>query len=208
MANKRDVLNTMREAMARHGIVEPNERPVLVEEVGKDGLFAVPTENFTAEKEVEWAKRRQDSIRVAQYADSKCGLPNVFDPQGAYLCGGCADGSSSPCNKFITETRECLIRIKLIDEPNRQSCGFWETRNAGDPEARYCPKGKLDDPRISFGETDNPKGFGCERCEYGQQTLPMPDSEGRTRWCALKGHPVEDKSCCADNEAEKAEEKE
>lgn len=189
----------------RPAIIGHNERPVLEEEVGKDGLFAVPADDFGADKEVEWAKRRMDSIRVAQYADSKCGLPNVFDSAGAYLCGGCADGTSSPCNKFIIKMGECLIRIKPIDEPNNQSCGMWEVKNAGDPEARYCPKGKLDDPRIGFGRTDNAEGFGCERCEYGQEHMPSPDSEGRTRWCSLKGHPVEDKSCCEDNEPVEAE---
>ncbi len=163
----------------------------------KDGLFVVP-ENFSAKEEVDWAKRRQDSVRVAQYSDSKCGLPNTFDSTGAYLCGGRKDGGSSPCNKLAG--KECLIRIQPINSPNFQSCAFWETQNAGDPEGRYCPKGKLEDPRISFGSTKSEEGFGCERCEYGQQQLFKPDSEGRTRWCALKGHSVEDKSCCADNE--------
>lgn len=176
-----------------------NERPIL-DAPTKDGLFILP-DTFTTEDEVMWAKRRMDSIRVAQYADSKCGLPNTFDPQGAYLCGGCKDGSSSPCNKLVGT--ECLIRIKPIDAPHESSCGFWETRNAGDPEGRYCPKGKMQDARINFGTTEAPEGFGCERCEYGQGKLGHPDSEGRERWCSLKGHPVEDKSCCADNEPEK-----
>lgn len=179
-------------------IPEDNLRPILYGQV-KDGLFSVPSEKFTAKDEVEWAKRRIDSVRIASYADSKCGLPNTFDPKGAYLCGGCKDGSSSPCNKFVGKT-ECLIRIQPLSEPTAQSCGYWEVRNAGDPEARYCPKGRMEDKRIGFGETDNPKGFGCVRCEYGQNDMLRADSEGRTRWCSLKGHPVEDNSCCEDNE--------
>lgn len=181
----------------------PQEREILVSPTGKDGLFVVP-QSFTAKDEVEWAKRRMDSARVAQYADSKCGLSNTFDVSGAYLCGGRGDGSSSPCNKFVAGG-ECLIRIKPVDDPHHQSCGFWETRNAGDPEGRYCPKGKLDDTRISFGGTKSDEGFGCERCEYGEESLPYPDSEGRERWCSLKGHSVEDKSCCADNEPDEDE---
>jgi hypothetical protein len=175
-----------------------NIRQILTDPV-KDGLFTVP-KSFTAEDEVRWAKRRQDSARVAQYADSTCGLGNTHDPQGAYLCGGRKDGGSSPCNKLAGS--ECLIRIEPIDKPHAQSCGFWETTNAGDPEGRYCPKGKMDDKRIQFGSTKNPEGFGCQRCEYGQHTLPYADSEGRTRWCELKGHSVEMSGCCADNDPE------
>jgi hypothetical protein len=174
------------------------DRPILMAPI-KDGLFVLPSK-FTVEDEVKWAKRRQDSSRVAQYADSHCGLPNTFDQKGAYLCGGCKDGSSSPCNKLVIKTGECLIRIQTIDKPHLQSCGMWETKNAGDPEGRYCPKGKLDDARIGFGSTTNPLGFSCQRCEYGQGILPISDSEGRTRWCSLKGHSVEDNACCEDNE--------
>jgi hypothetical protein len=162
-----------------------------------DGLFDIP-KSFTAEDEVVWAKRRMDSIRVAQYSDSKCGLPNTFDASGAYLCAGREDGTSSPCNKL--EGKECLIRIQPINNGHYQSCGFWETSNAGDPEGRYCPKGKLKDLRIGFGSTKSDEGFGCERCEYGQGMLSVADSEGRPRWCSLKGHSVESKSCCMDNE--------
>jgi hypothetical protein len=176
-----------------------SERPILVDPVDKEGYFLLP-EKFGPKDEVRWAKRRQDSIRVAQYADSKCGLPNTYDPKGAYLCRGCEDGSSKPCNKMIQKTGECLIRIELIDNGHFQSCGFWEIQNAGDAEGRYCDKGKLDDTRIGFGDTENPEGFGCIRCEYGQQDMPRPDSEGRTLWCKKKGHPVEENACCADND--------
>lgn len=175
------------------------ERPILLDPVDGSGHFSLPKQ-FDPKDEVRWAKKRIDSSRVAQYADSKCGLPNTFDRRGAYLCGGCADGSSSPCNKMVLKTGECLIRIELINDPHKQSCGYWETQNAGDPEARYCPKGKMEDDRIGFGSTTNEEGFGCIRCEYGQEELPRPDSEGRTRWCKLKGHPVEDMACCEDNE--------
>ena len=173
-----------------------NKRSVL-DAPKKDGLFVLP-DTFTSQDEVMWAKRRMDSTRVAQYADSTCGLPNTFDPAGAYLCGGRKDGTSSPCNKL--QGKECLIRITPINDATHQSCGFWETHNVGDPEARYCPKGKMNDARINFGSTQSDEGFGCERCEYGQQKMKTPDSEGRPRWCALKGHPVEDKACCADND--------
>lgn len=176
-----------------------NQRQIL-DAPKKNGVFTLP-ETFSTKDEVTWAKRRMDSVRVAQYADSKCGLPNTFDATGAYLCDDRKDGESSPCNKLAGT--ECLIRIQPIDDAAHQSCGFWETRNAGDPEGRYCPKGKLTDARISFGTTESDEGFGCERCEYGQQKLKTPDSEGRPRWCSLKGHPVEDKSCCADNEVVK-----
>ncbi len=181
-------------------------RPILYAKVGKDGLFECPS-SITVDDEVMWAKRRLDTVRLASYADSKCGLPNTYDETGAYLCGGRGDGTSSPCNKFV-EGGECLIRIKPIDEPHAESCGYWETRNAGDPEGRYCPSGRMEDERIGFGSTDNPEGFGCERCEYGEERLPSPDSEGRTRWCSLKGHPVEDQSCCADNEPDTDDEDE
>jgi hypothetical protein len=168
-------------------------RPVLKDPLDDDGHFALPKE-FTAADEVRWAKRRQDSIRVAHYADSKCGLPSTFDPDGGYLCG--------TCNKYIDETKECLIRRKLIDDPAKQSCGLWEAKNAGNPEGQYCPKNKkkMDDGRIGFGETKNKLGFSCERCEYGQQKMVAADSQGRTNWCNLKGHPVELKACCGDNE--------
>lgn len=113
-------------------------RAILTDPV-KNGLFVLP-ETISAEDEVRYAKRRMDSIRVAQYSDTKCGLPNTYDPKGAYLCGGLKNGESSVCNKL--NGSECLIRIKKIDDPHHQSCGMWETANAGDPEGRYCPKGK------------------------------------------------------------------
>jgi hypothetical protein len=189
----KDILDILRPTL---GADEPI-RAILTDPVGKDGLFIVPAV-ISAEDEVRYAKRRMDSIRVAQYSDTRCGLPNTYDPKGAYLCGGLNNGESSPCNKL--NGSECLIRIKKIDDPHYQSCGMWETANAGDPEGRYCPKGKMDDARIGFGSTDSDEGFGCQRCEYGQEILEKPDSEGRPRWCALKGHPVEDNSCCEDNE--------
>ena len=181
------------------GRKKPLERDILYAKVNDEGLFEVPAKDFTEKEEVMWAKRRMDSLRLAYYADSKCGLPNTYDKDGAYLCGGTADGKSSPCNKFVTGG-ECLISITRIDEPHKQSCGYWEVRNAGDPEARYCPKGRMEDKRIGFGETKSEKGFGCVRCEYGQNSMPKEDSEGRTQWCALKGHPVEKNACCEDNE--------
>jgi hypothetical protein len=171
-------------------------RPILTDPVGEDGLFKVPT-SATAEDEIRWAKRRMDSVRIAQYADSKCGLPQTFDQNGAYLCAGRKDGGSSPCNKL--NGTECLIRIKPINNGHFQSCGFWETQNAGDAEGRYSPHGKLDDDRIGFGDTKNLEGFGCERCEYSK-SLSFKDSEGRSQWCGLKGHPIEQHACCADNE--------
>ncbi len=176
----------------------PKARKILIAPVDREGLFTVPSE-FTAVDEVIWAKRRMDTVRVSQYADPTCGLSNTYDPTGAYLCGGRKDGTSCQCNKFV-EGGECLIRKKTVDDPHFQSCMYWETHNAGDPEGRYCPKGKFEDERINFGGTKSDEGFGCERCEYGQNHLPYPDSEGRTRWCSLKAHPVNDKSCCADND--------
>ena len=173
-----------------------NVREILEEPIS-DGKFALPSDNFTADDEVQWGKRRLDSVRVAQYADSKCGLSNTFDSTGAYLCGGRQDGGSSPCNK--REGNECLIKSGDLSNPHFQSCAYWETQNAGDPEGRYCPDGKLEDERIGFGETKNPAGFGCLNCEYFK-TMPRPDSEGRTGWCVLKGHTVEDKGCCWDND--------
>ncbi len=163
----------------------------------REGLFVVPA-SFNADDEVRWAKMRQRETRVSQYADSHCGLPNTFDPTGAYLCAGRADGGSAPCN--MREGTECLIRIAPLSNPTHQSCGMWEVVNVGDPEARSCRRGKLGDARISFGSTASELGFGCVRCEYGEGEMPRQDSEGRARWCALKGFPVEDESCCADNE--------
>jgi hypothetical protein len=175
-----------------------NSRPILYGPISK-GLFVMP-QSFGAKDEVNFAKRRMDTIRVAQYADSSCGLPNTYDADGAYLCGGRENGQSVACNKF--DSADCLIRItEKIAKPNRSSCMYWEKSNAGDPEGKYCPEGRLDDKRIDFGSTVNPLGWGCLRCEYGQQILNKPDSEGRTRWCGKKGHPVEDNSCCAENEA-------
>lgn len=173
-----------------------NTRPILYGPV-KDGLFVMPA-SFDAKDEVNFSKRRMDTVRVAQYADSSCGLSNTFDPDGAYLCGG--NGKSVPCNKF--DSPKCLIRItEVVAKPERSSCMYWEKANAGDPEGKYPPDGRLDDRRIDFGVTANPLGWGCMRCEYGQQLLNKPDSEGRTRWCSKKGHPVENNSCCAENEA-------
>lgn len=179
-----------------------NKRPILKGHVGKDGYFECP-KSFTVEDEVRWAKNRMRSTRIAQYADESCGLPHTYDKDGAYLCGGRADGGSEPCN--MLQGSECLIRIKLLPAPHTTSCMWWEKPNAGDPEGRLCPKGKLDDERLDFGPTKNPKGFGCIRCEYGQQMLLRPDSEGRKRWCEVKDHSVADNSCCADNEPEKGE---
>lgn len=173
-----------------------NDRPILDEATGPDELFITPSIGFTAQDEVQWAKRRMDASRVASYADFKCGLPNTFDPTGAYLCGGRADGRSSPCNK--ANGNECLIKKGLLTAPHYQSCAFWETRNTGDPEPRYSPHGRLEDERIGFGQTKSPSGFGCMRCEYGR-SMPAPDSEGRTMWCALKGMSVQDVGCCWDN---------
>jgi hypothetical protein len=185
------------------GSASRSEREILEDPIGEDGLFEVP-KSFGPHDEVRWRSRRMDSIRLAQYSDSKCGFPPLVDK--AYLCGGRKDKSTPPCNKFITQTHECLIRIDLIDKPHNQSCMYWETQNAGDSEGRYCPhsKEKMTDQRISFGSTDDPLGFGCIRCEYGQGKLPYADSEGRESWCSLKGHPVEaeeDKTgCCAEQE--------
>lgn len=168
-----------------------NTRPILEEPLDNSGHFKKPS-NFTAEDEVKWGKIRMDTARLASYQDSHCGFhSNTFDQTGAYLCRG--------CNK-LASNGECLIRAKVIAKPNLSSCGYWEVKNAGDPEVRYCPSGKLDDKRIAFGTTENPLGFSCARCEYGQGILSKPDSEGRIRWCKLKGHPVEDLACCADNE--------
>lgn len=178
-----------------------NLRKILVDPVSADGLFTVPT-SIGPEDEVRYAKRRQDSVRVSQYADSKCGIPSTFDKDGGYLCGGRADGTSSACNKLVGT--ECLIRIKPIDDMHRQSCGMWEVRNAGDPEGRYCPKGKMGDTRIGFGSTKNMFGFSCQRCEYYAH-MAVSDSEGRDDFCRLKGHPVEDNACCADNDPVKTE---
>lgn len=173
------------------------ERPILQDPLGADGLFVIP-KDFGVDDEVRWAKKRMDAARVSMYADSHCGLSNTYDSAGAYLCGGRQDGSSSPCNKL--QVTECLIRKIKLTNPNKQSCEYWEIKNAGDPEPRYGPEGKLEDKRISFGDTPNPLGFGCIRCEYGEGELPHLDSEGRNRWCALKGFPVEDTACCAENE--------
>jgi hypothetical protein len=176
-------------------------RPILYGPVGSDGLFTMPT-SFTVEDEVMFAKRRMDSVRLAQYADTRCGLPDTYDPSGAYLCGGLRDGSSAPCNKL--DGNSCLIRIQaIIAKPHQSSCGFWEVANSGDPEGKYCPGGRFNDKRMDFGTTSSYLGFGCQRCEYGEQIMPRADSEGRKRWCAMKGHPVEDNSCCADNEPDK-----
>ncbi len=172
---------------------QKNIRPIFDDPKDKDGHFRCP-KSFTAEDEVRWAKVRLDTARISSYQDTHCGsFPNTYDPTGAYLCRG--------CNK-ITPEKECLIRIDKVQDPTHSSCGYWETINAGDPEVRYCKPGKRDDKRIAFGTTPNDAGFGCQRCEYGQQTLPQPDSEGRALWCKLKGHPVEEKACCADNEPE------
>lgn len=175
-----------------------NIRPVLKGTVGPDGYFVCPKE-FTAEDEIRWQKNRMRSSRIAQYADESCGIPATYDKDGAYLCAGRADGSSERCNMMEGE-HECLIRIRLIPYPHTTSCMWWEKPNAGDPEGRLCPKGKLDDDRLDFGPTPNQLGFGCIRCEYGQELLPKPDSEGRRRWCKVKDHTVSDNSCCADNE--------
>ncbi len=165
-----------------------NVRDILYGPV-QDGFFVVPKETFTKEDEVAWSKRRMDSVRIAQYADSKCGLPNTYDETGAYIC--------STCNK--REGTECLIRIKNLSKPDYQGCAYWEMTNAGDPEGRYSPDGKLEDKRIGFGETKNPKGWGCIRCEY-YISMPKPDSENRPGWCKKKGHTVEMNSCCWDND--------
>jgi len=173
-----------------------NEREILVDPT-KDGLFTIPGKDFSSDDEVRWGKRRMDSVRVSQYSDPYCGLPNCYDKTGAYLCAGTKDGMSSPCNK--REGNECLIRKGSLTNPNFQSCAFWEVKNAGDMEGRYSPDGRLDDERIGFGETKNKEGFGCRNCEY-YRPMPKADSEGRKGWCALKGHTVLDTACCWDND--------
>lgn len=161
------------------------------------GKFSVPSGDFSSQDEVVWAKRRMDSTRMAQYADSKCGLSNTFDPTGSYLCAGRHDGSSSPCNK--RNGTECLLKNGKLTNAHYQSCAYWEIENAGDPEARYSPDGRFEDERCGFGETKNPEGFGCRNCEYAKK-MSKPDSEGRTLWCSLKGHTVQDIGCCWDND--------
>lgn len=187
------------------------ERPILTEELNEDGTYAVP-KSFGAAEEVKYQKRRLDSVRISQYADSKCGLPATYDPTGSYMCAGRRDGSSPPCNKLVfprgipekmrpkVSSAECLIRIKPVTE-DVPGCAFWEIANAGDPEGRYPPAGKMEDSRIGFGMGKSPQGFGCKRCWWGRFMLPHLDSEGRPRWCLIKGHPVENNSCCWDNEA-------
>ncbi len=167
----------------------PDPRKIIDQPVS-NGLFETP-KAFTRDDEVIWLKVRMDTARVSSYQDSHCGVfPNTFDPTGAYLCIG--------CNKL--NVKECLIRISPVKDPPHSSCMYWEIKNSGDMENRYCPEGKREDARLSFGTTPSDFGFGCERCEYGQNAMPMPDSEGRKRWCGLKGMPVEDKACCGDNE--------
>ncbi|HLJ88829.1 MAG TPA: hypothetical protein VKZ53_18565 [Candidatus Angelobacter sp.] len=187
------------ERQAETSSAKANARPIIDQKIGPDGHFAAP-KSFTAQDEVQWAKVRQDAIRLRQYADKRCGFSNLYDPAGAYLCGGRNDGSSSACNK--REGAECLIRIQPLSDPHFQSCMFWETVNAGDPEARYSDKSKkhMTDERIAFGATGNPLGFGCVRCDEGRHMLARPDSEGRQKWCRLIGMPVMDNACCADNE--------
>lgn len=175
-------------------------RPILQGPEDKKGLFKVP-KTISTEDEVKFAKLRMRTVRLAQYSDETCGLPNTYDPTGAYLCGGLKTGKSSPCNMFVIIGQECLIRDpKKIDDPHHFSCGFWETVNSGDPEGRKCDHGRMDDKRIQAGSTKSNKGFSCERCEYGIDQDNWTDSEGRHRFCTDWGHPVGEKSCCADNE--------
>lgn len=167
------------------------ERKIIDQPTDAKGLFVCPS-SFTAEDEVRWKKIRMNAARISSYQDSKCGsFPHTFDPTGSYVCGIC---------NMYAHGGECVIREKPVDRPFLQSCGYWETKNAGDTELRYCPDGKLSDERIAFGSTDSSLGFGCIRCEYGQQMLPYEDSEGRPRWCAKKGMPVECEACCAEND--------
>ncbi len=168
----------------------PSEPRKIIEQLLDKALFAIP-KAFTRDNEVIWLKIRMDAARIASYQDSHCGVfSSTFDETGAYLCAG--------CNKL--DGKECLIRIDPVKDPQHSSCMYWEVKNSGDMEPRYCPHGKRDDERLSFGTTPSGFGFSCERCEYGQGALSMPDSEGRKRWCALKGMPVEDHACCGDNE--------
>ncbi len=175
-----------------------NKRPILEEKIDGKGHFAAP-KSFTAEDEIQWSKRKLNTVRLALYADEICGFPFTLDPMGSYLCGGRADGSSLACNKL--EGKECLILTTEITRPHNSSCAAWERQRAGDPEGRECPKGKFDAKRIGFGTTKNPLGFGCIRCEYGQTFLQRPDSNNQKRWCEEKGHPVGETACCWDNEA-------
>jgi hypothetical protein len=176
-------------------------RPILDAPLDADGFFAKPKGALTKDQEVMFAKLRMRGVRTSNYADARCGLPNTYDETGAYLCGGRKNGSSPSCNMFVILNHECLLRDpKVINKPHNFSCGFWEQPNTGDPEGRRCPSGRWKDERLSAGSTDNPLGFSCERCEYGQQQLDVPDSEGRTEWCKYHGHPVFKPACCADNE--------
>lgn len=185
---------------------EIQTRPILSWPEDKDGYFAVPTKQLTPDEEVKARQIRMFAVVGAEYADPTCGNGFTFEPQqgqrgSAYLCGGRADGLSNTCNKFVILTNECLIRkTKTVASPHTSSCGFWEQARAGDPEGQRCPSGRYDDDRINFGTTPNPLGFSCQRCEYGEGMMPVPDSEGRPRWCKLHGFPVTDDACCADNE--------
>lgn len=173
-----------------------NEREIVEQPQDAKGHFICPKE-FTRDDETRWAKIRMREARISNYQDTKCGgFPNTYDPAGAYLCGGREDGSSKPCNMF-NQDKECLILEIALTEPHRQSCNEWEIENFGDPELRNK---SLDAKRIGLGKTDNPDGFGCVRCHYGEQMMPRPDSEGRGRWCEKKGMPVMDNACCAENE--------
>lgn len=181
-------------------------RPILAWLVDADGYFKLPANQLTPEEEVKARQIRAFAVISSEYADSTCGNSFTYEKQegqsgSAYLCGGRSDGKSDPCNKFIILTGECVIRKdKIVKDPSHSSCGFWEHTRAGDPEARRCPSGRFDDERINFGTTKNPLGFSCQRCEYGEEMLSVPDSEGRPRWCKLHGFPVMNDACCSDNE--------
>lgn len=181
-------------------------RPILQWPVDSEGYFSIPSKELTPDEEVKARQIRMFAVVSSEYADPTCGNSFTFEAQqgqrgSAYLCGGRADGLSDTCNKFVILTNECLIRKdKTISEPNLSSCGFWEKARAGDPEVRRCPSGRMDDQRINFGTTTDPLGFSCQRCEYGQEMLPVPDSEGRARWCKFHGFPVTNDACCADSE--------
>ena len=186
-----------------HGYVG-DERPLLDWPVDDEGYFAVPKKKLTPEEEVKAHQARMSAVIMAQYADRTCGNPFTLDPTGAYLCGGRIDGKSSPCNKFVILNNECVIReTKTIAEPCFSSCGFWDKARDGDPEIVRADSTRYNDEQLRFGTTPNPLGFSCQRCEYGQGILPIPDSEGRGRWCKYHGFPAEDNACCADNEPAK-----
>ena len=144
-----------------------------------DGILDGPHYDEKQEEE-----RRKDAEHNWQYAENGAS----FDPAGDYLCGTCTMRSGTElCTK--------------VDGKISFTTGSCQIYKHGPSNGEAPLEKKNSKPSVGYTERPNVKGFGCQRCNYGD-TAAQPDSHGRPLWCSRFGMHVRPLACCAKNEGD------